>query len=143
MAASEGPFRAWRAVAALVVALALQVGVNYANDYQDGTRGTDRERVGPTRLVASGLAAPAEVRAAAVASFALAAAAGAALAIVVSPWLLLVAVSNQGPGIFDRVSYIQRLNTEGGNAPSVPGDFLGQIVKVPYTADYVFYRKSD
>src|SRR2546429_2770900 len=84
----------WRAVAALVVALALQVGVNYANDYQDGTRGTDRERVGPTRLVASGLAAPAEVRAAAAASFGVAAAAGAALAIVVSPWLLLVGAAS-------------------------------------------------
>jgi 1,4-dihydroxy-2-naphthoate octaprenyltransferase len=88
--ASEGPLRVWRAVAALVVALALQVGVNYANDYQDGIKGTDRERVGPTRLVASGLAAPAQVRAAAFVSFTIAAAAGAALAIVVSPWLLLV-----------------------------------------------------
>jgi 1,4-dihydroxy-2-naphthoate octaprenyltransferase len=83
-------------VAALVVALALQVGVNYANDYQDGTRGTDRERVGPTRLVASGLAAPAQVRAAALLSFAVAAAAGAALAIVVQPWLLLVGAASIG-----------------------------------------------
>ncbi|HEY1635663.1 MAG TPA: 1,4-dihydroxy-2-naphthoate polyprenyltransferase [Acidimicrobiales bacterium] len=96
VAASEGPLRAWRAVAALVVALALQVGVNYANDYQDGTRGTDSERVGPTRLVASGLAAPAQVRAAAVLSFAVAAAAGAALAIAVQPWLLLVGAASIG-----------------------------------------------
>lgn len=92
--ASEGPLRAWRALAALVVALALQVGVNYANDYQDGTRGADRDRVGPTRLVASGLAAPAQVRAAAVLSFALAAAAGLVLAIVVSPWLIVVGTAS-------------------------------------------------
>jgi 1,4-dihydroxy-2-naphthoate octaprenyltransferase len=96
VAASEGPVQAWRAVAALVVALALQVGVNYANDYQDGTRGTDRERVGPTRLVASGLAAPAQVRDAALLSFAVAAAAGAALAIAVQPWLLLVGAASIG-----------------------------------------------
>ena len=48
----------WRVGGALVVSLALQVGVNYANDYSDGVRGTDSQRVGPTRLVASGLAAP-------------------------------------------------------------------------------------
>jgi 1,4-dihydroxy-2-naphthoate octaprenyltransferase len=83
-------------VAALVVALALQVGVNYANDFQDGTKGTDRERVGPTRLVASGLAAPAQVRAAALLSFSVAAAAGAALAIAVQPWLLLVGAASIG-----------------------------------------------
>ncbi|HEY3700953.1 MAG TPA: 1,4-dihydroxy-2-naphthoate polyprenyltransferase [Acidimicrobiales bacterium] len=94
VAASEGPVQAWRAVAALVVALALQVGVNYANDYQDGTRGTDRDRIGPTRLVASGLAAPAQVRAAALLSFAVAAAAGAALAIAVQPLLLLVGAAS-------------------------------------------------
>jgi 1,4-dihydroxy-2-naphthoate octaprenyltransferase len=92
--ASEGPLSAWRALAALLVALALQVGVNYANDYQDGTRGTDRDRVGPTRLVASGLAAPAQVRAAALASFAVAAAAGTALAVVVSPWLFVVGAAS-------------------------------------------------
>lgn len=85
---------AWRALAALLVALALQVGVNYANDYQDGTKGTDRERVGPIRLVASGLAPPAQVRAAALVSFAVAAAAGAALAIAVQPWLLLVGAAS-------------------------------------------------
>ena len=94
VAASEGPVLAWRALAALLVALALQVGVNYANDYQDGTKGTDRERVGPIRLVASGLAPPAQVRAAALVSFAVAAAAGAALAIAVQPWLLLVGAAS-------------------------------------------------
>jgi 1,4-dihydroxy-2-naphthoate octaprenyltransferase len=96
VAASEGSVQPWRAVAALVVALAIQVGVNYANDYQDGTRGTDSERVGPIRLVASGLAAPAHVRAAAVLSFAVAAAAGTALAIAVQPWLILVGAASIG-----------------------------------------------
>ena len=52
------------------------------------------------------------------------------------PWLLLEAVFTQGPGVFDRVSYIQRLNTVGGKAPAVPGDFPGQVASVPYTADY-------
>ena len=52
---------------ALIVALALQVGVNYANDYSDGMRGTDEVRVGPVRLVAAGVAAPRQVRAAALA----------------------------------------------------------------------------
>jgi 1,4-dihydroxy-2-naphthoate polyprenyltransferase len=82
---------AWRAVAAGVVALALQVGTNYANDYSDGVRGTDRagRRVGPVRLVGSGLAAPATVRRSAVGSFAVAALAGLALAVAVG-WELLV-----------------------------------------------------
>ena len=57
-AAAEGPVVAWRALAALVVALALQVGVNYANDYSDGIRGTDDQRVGPMRLVGSRAATP-------------------------------------------------------------------------------------
>jgi hypothetical protein len=56
------------------------------------------------------------------------------------PWLKLKAVVNEGPGIFDRVTYIQRVNTVGGNAPAVPGDFPGQEARVPYSADYVFYH---
>ena len=56
----------WKALLALVVSLALQVAVNYANDYSDGIRGTDHERVGPVRLVGAGLAAPAAVKRAAV-----------------------------------------------------------------------------
>jgi 1,4-dihydroxy-2-naphthoate octaprenyltransferase len=83
-------FSAWRAILALVVALALQVGVNYANDYSDGVRGTDAERVGPVRLVASGLARPRQVLAAALASFAVAGAAGLVLAAATSWWLLAV-----------------------------------------------------
>jgi 1,4-dihydroxy-2-naphthoate octaprenyltransferase len=80
----------WRAGAALVVALALQVGVNYANDYSDGVRGADADRVGPLRLTASRLAAPTAVRNAAVIAFAVAAAAGFALAIAVDLRLLIV-----------------------------------------------------
>jgi len=90
VAAGGGPVWAWRAAAALVVALALQVGVNYANDYQDGVRGTDRNRVGPVRLVATGLASPVAVRRAALASFGIAGIAGLALAAVVAPWLIAV-----------------------------------------------------
>ena len=82
----------WRALAALVVALALQVGVNYANDYSDGVRGTDKARRGPIRLVASGLASPEAVKAAASAAFAVAAVAGLALALAVDLRLLLVGV---------------------------------------------------
>lgn len=79
----------WRGLAALVVALALQVGVNYANDYSDGVRGADRERRGPLRLTATGTASPAAVRNAALASFAVAAVVGAVLSLAVD-WRLLL-----------------------------------------------------
>ncbi|MGH3900464.1 MAG: 1,4-dihydroxy-2-naphthoate polyprenyltransferase [Pseudonocardiaceae bacterium] len=78
-----------RALLALVVALALIIGVNYANDYSDGIRGTDAVRVGPMRLVGSGVAAPAAVRAAALASFAVAAVAGLVLVAIARQWWLL------------------------------------------------------
>ncbi len=83
-------FSWWRALLALVVALALQVGVNYANDYSDGVRGSDERRVGPVRLVAAGLAPPRQVLFAAVAFFFVAGAAGLVLAAVTSWWLLAV-----------------------------------------------------
>jgi 1,4-dihydroxy-2-naphthoate polyprenyltransferase len=83
----------WRVVAALVVSLALQVGVNYANDYSDGIRGTDDVRVGPVRLVASGLASPSAVKKAALAAFGVAAVAGLAIALSTSLWLLAVGVA--------------------------------------------------
>jgi 1,4-dihydroxy-2-naphthoate octaprenyltransferase len=78
------------AVLALVVALALQVAVNYANDYSDGRRGTDADRVGPMRLVGSGAAPAREVLVAAALSFAVAALAGLALAALSSWWLVAV-----------------------------------------------------
>jgi len=82
---------AWRFAAALLVALAIQIGTNYANDYSDGVRGTDSNaRVGPVRLVGSGLATASAVKRAALVSFGVAALAGLALAIAVTPWLLLV-----------------------------------------------------
>ena len=56
------------------------------------------------------------------------------------PWLLLQAVSAEGPGVFDGLAFIQRVNTSGGNAPSTPGSFTGEEVRVPYTAEYLFYR---
>jgi 1,4-dihydroxy-2-naphthoate octaprenyltransferase len=80
----------WRSLLALVVSLSIQVGTNYANDYSDGVRGTDARRVGPVRLVASGLASPGSVRAAALFSFGVAAVAGLVLALVTSPWLIAV-----------------------------------------------------
>lgn len=80
----------WRAGCALVVALALQVGTNYANDYSDGVRGTDSRRVGPLRLVSSGAAAPGAVRAAAWLCFLAAGIAGLALAVATSWWLVAI-----------------------------------------------------
>jgi 1,4-dihydroxy-2-naphthoate octaprenyltransferase len=79
----------WRALLCLVVALALQVAVNYANDYSDGIRGTDADRVGPLRLVGSGVAAPRSVKRAAYAAFGVAAAAGLALAVTAQAWWLI------------------------------------------------------
>jgi 1,4-dihydroxy-2-naphthoate octaprenyltransferase len=80
----------WKALLALVVALALQVGVNYANDYSDGIRGTDAARVGPMRLVGSGTASPGAVKRAAFLAFGVAAVAGLVLAASTAWWLVLV-----------------------------------------------------
>jgi 1,4-dihydroxy-2-naphthoate octaprenyltransferase len=79
-----------RALAALVVSLSLQIGVNYANDYSDGIRGTDDSRIGPVRLTASGMASPKSVRAAALISFLFAAIIGLTLAAATSWWIILV-----------------------------------------------------
>ena len=80
----------WRFAAALVVSLALQIGVNYANDYSDGIRGTDADRVGPMRLTGSGRKTPSAVKRAAFASFGVAAVAGLGLAAATSWWLIAV-----------------------------------------------------
>lgn len=80
----------WKALLALVVSLALQVGVNYANDYSDGVRGTDDDRVGPMRLVGSGAAGAGAVRTAAFAALGVAAAAGLVLAATTAWWLVAV-----------------------------------------------------
>ena len=61
------------------------------------------------------------------------------------PWLLLAAVPEltHGPGIFANTTFIQRVNTTGGKAPSADGAFVGQVAAVPYTADYFFYRQTN
>jgi len=90
VAAADGYVIWWRSLYALIVALSIQIGTNYANDYSDGVRGTDAERVGPVRLVAGGLAHPREVRMASFWAFGVAAVAGLVLALATTPWLLVV-----------------------------------------------------
>ena len=90
VAVGEGAAVWWRALLAAFVALALQVGVNYSNDYSDGVRGTDEDRVGPLRLVGSKAAKPRHVLAAALGCFFAAAVAGLVLAAATTWWLLLV-----------------------------------------------------
>ncbi|KUI39611.1 1,4-dihydroxy-2-naphthoate octaprenyltransferase [Mycobacterium sp. GA-1199] len=80
----------WKALLALAVAVAMIVGVNYANDYSDGIRGTDDVRAGPLRLVGSKVASPRAVLTAAVVSLVVAAVAGVVLAAVSAPWLIAV-----------------------------------------------------
>ena len=86
------------ALLALVVSLALQVGVNYANDYSDGVRGTDEKRVGPLRLVGSGLVAPEVVKRAAFIAFGIAALTGLLIALATSLWLIVVGAACIGAG---------------------------------------------
>ena len=90
----------WRALAAFAVAVALQIGVNYANDYSDGVKGTDVDRRGPLRLTATGTAAPAAVKRAAFVSFGVAAVVGLVLSLAVNPWLLLLGVAAMSAGWF-------------------------------------------
>lgn len=91
-AASLGDLLWWKALLALVVALALIIGVNFANDYSDGIRGTDDERVGPLRLVGSKVASPGAVKNAAIGCFVVGAVAGLALALTTAWWLVLIGV---------------------------------------------------
>lgn len=90
LAAYADSFLLGRAILALVVSIALQVGVNYANDYSDGKRGTDEKRVGPVRLVGQRLATPSHVRLAAFASFGVAAVCGLGLVVLTEQWWLLL-----------------------------------------------------
>ncbi len=83
-------FRPLIALLAMVVAVSLQVGVNYANDYSDGIRGTDENRVGPIRLVGQGLAKPQDVKQAAFLSFGVAAIAGLLITLITGLWILLL-----------------------------------------------------
>src|SRR5262249_7520338 len=93
VASAHGPVEWWRAVVALVVSLARQLGVNSSNDYSDGIRGTARNRVGPMRLTASGTATPRAVFVAAMLAFGVAGVAGLVLAASTSWWLLLVGIA--------------------------------------------------
>ena len=91
--ALAGPdFNWFRAALALKVGVWLQIGVNYANDYSDGVKGTDENRIGPTRLVASGLASAKAVKNAAFISFAIASIAGIWLSLLSSPLLILIGI---------------------------------------------------
>ena len=92
-AALAGGFVWWQAILALVVAWSFIVGVNYANDYSDGIRGTDDDRVGPLRLVGSGLARPTTVKRAAFGFLGLGGLAGLVLSATSAPWLILVGVA--------------------------------------------------
>jgi 1,4-dihydroxy-2-naphthoate octaprenyltransferase len=83
----------FRAALALKVGVWLQIGVNYANDYSDGVKGSDDNRIGPTRLVASGLATAVQVKRAAFISFGIASIAGIWLSLLSSPWLIVVGVA--------------------------------------------------
>ncbi|MEO7836449.1 MAG: 1,4-dihydroxy-2-naphthoate polyprenyltransferase, partial [Acidimicrobiales bacterium] len=98
VAAAQGEVVWWRALAAMTVALAIQVGTNYANDYSDGVRGTDDVRVGPVRLVAGGLASAPAVKRAALVAFGVAIVPGLALAAVVGPELLVVGAASLAAG---------------------------------------------
>ncbi|MEZ5343211.1 MAG: 1,4-dihydroxy-2-naphthoate polyprenyltransferase [Acidimicrobiales bacterium] len=84
----------WRAAAALVVSLALQVATNFVNDYADGERGTDNDRVGPVRLVGSGLATAKQVKVAALLAFGVAGVVGGLLALAVGPELFVVGAAS-------------------------------------------------
>jgi 1,4-dihydroxy-2-naphthoate octaprenyltransferase len=100
VAVGEPDVHWWRVVLAGVVSVMLQIGVNYANDYSDGIRGTDDARVGPARLVGGGLASARSVKIAALSSFLVAAVFGLILTIVTSPWLLVVGVASILAGWF-------------------------------------------
>jgi 1,4-dihydroxy-2-naphthoate octaprenyltransferase len=100
VAAADGSVIWWRSLCALVVALGIQIGTNYANDYADGVRGTDAERLGPVRLVAAGIAAPRVVKAASLCAFGVAGVAGLVLALATTPWLLVVGAACFASGWF-------------------------------------------
>ena len=97
----EQSFRPLVALLALVVALAFQIGVNYSNDYSDGIRGTDAERVGPVRLVGQGLATPEDVKRAALLAYAAGAVAGLLMVVISGFWLLIpVGIASVAAGWF-------------------------------------------
>lgn len=90
IALHQGGVRPWAGLGALVVAIAIQLGVNFANDYSDFVRGADRERVGPVRASSSGVVSPEHVRSAAIAAFGVAGVIGLALSVAIDARLLVV-----------------------------------------------------
>src|SRR5436309_5437229 len=115
--AAHGGLVGWRFVLALVVAVGVQVAVNYANDYFDGVRGIDTvQRAGPRRAVASGLVSPRKMLAAVFVAIAVAATAGVVLAATVSWWLLLIGLG----------SFIALLGYSGGPRPYA-SEGLGEV----------------
>jgi 1,4-dihydroxy-2-naphthoate polyprenyltransferase len=115
--ASDGGLVWWRFLLALTVAVAVQVAVNYANDYFDGVRGVDTvQRAGPRRAVASGLVSPPKMLAAVFVAIGVAAAAGIALAATVSWWLLLIGLG----------SFVALLGYSGGPRPYA-SEGLGEV----------------
>ena len=100
VAVGEGGASWWAVPLAAMVALALQIGVNYANDYSDGVRGVDDDRVGPVRLVGSGLASARSVRSAAFLAFFVAAVAGLVLTLATTWWLVVVGLASILAGWF-------------------------------------------
>jgi 1,4-dihydroxy-2-naphthoate polyprenyltransferase len=100
VARASGRVDWWHALFALVVALSMQIGTNFANDYSDGVRGTDARRVGPVRLVASGKASPEAVKRAALVTFAIGAVFGLVLSIVTAPWLIALGAASIAAGWF-------------------------------------------
>ncbi len=100
VAAADGSVIWWRSLYALIVALGIQIGTNYANDYADGIRGTDAERLGPVRLVAAGIASPRAVKGASFCAFGVAGVAGLVLALATTPWLLVVGAACFASGWF-------------------------------------------
>jgi 1,4-dihydroxy-2-naphthoate octaprenyltransferase len=85
-------FNLINALLTLTVGLAMQIGVNYSNDYSDGIKGTDADRVGPVRLTASGLASPAAVKRAAILTYLLGAIAGLIFSLRTTPWFIAIGV---------------------------------------------------
>ena len=90
IATQQGGVRWWAGAGALIIGLAIQLGVNFANDYSDFVRGADAQRVGPVRAASSGVVAPGQVRTAAVAAFGVAGLAGLILSLAIDPRLLVV-----------------------------------------------------
>ena len=120
-------FNWFRAALALKVGLWLQIAVNFANDYSDGVKGTDTHRIGPTRLVASGLATARSVKNAAFISFAIASIAGLWLALLTSPLLIAIGL----------LSILAAWNYTGGKRPYGYSGYAGDLPAVAFSYEWI------